>query len=81
MSCEVCPSPEGRDVSKVVGARNLSECGGKNLFSTNKSNPKTNQTQNVIMLIIYLFIMLVASLKHTFKLFVKLQNIGSYCEI
>ncbi|KAM3626281.1 uncharacterized protein V6R79_026165 [Siganus canaliculatus] len=29
MSCEVCPGPEGRDVSKVVGARNLSECGGQ----------------------------------------------------
>uniref|UniRef100_A0A8C6KPT3 Signal peptide, CUB and EGF-like domain-containing protein 2 n=1 Tax=Nothobranchius furzeri TaxID=105023 RepID=A0A8C6KPT3_NOTFU len=29
MSCEVCPTPEGREVSKVVGARNLSECGGQ----------------------------------------------------
>ncbi|XP_068170981.1 signal peptide, CUB and EGF-like domain-containing protein 2 isoform X3 [Antennarius striatus] len=29
MSCEVCPGPEGRDVSKVVGARNTSECGGQ----------------------------------------------------
>uniref|UniRef100_A0A8C2X9P8 Signal peptide, CUB domain, EGF-like 2 n=1 Tax=Cyclopterus lumpus TaxID=8103 RepID=A0A8C2X9P8_CYCLU len=29
MSCEVCPGPEGRDVSKVVGARNMSECGGQ----------------------------------------------------
>uniref|UniRef100_A0A8C9ZUQ8 Signal peptide, CUB domain, EGF-like 2 n=1 Tax=Sander lucioperca TaxID=283035 RepID=A0A8C9ZUQ8_SANLU len=29
MSCEVCPRPEGREVSKVVGARNLSECGGQ----------------------------------------------------
>ena len=29
MSCEVCPGPEGREVSKVVGARNMSECGGK----------------------------------------------------
>ncbi|XP_029284475.1 signal peptide, CUB and EGF-like domain-containing protein 2 isoform X4 [Cottoperca gobio] len=29
MSCEVCPGPEGREVSKVVGARNLSECGGQ----------------------------------------------------
>lgn len=29
MSCEVCPRPEGREVSKVVGARNMSECGGK----------------------------------------------------
>ncbi|XP_030271270.1 signal peptide, CUB and EGF-like domain-containing protein 2 isoform X8 [Sparus aurata] len=28
-SCEVCPAPEGRDVSKVVGARNMSECGGQ----------------------------------------------------
>ncbi|XP_059205276.1 signal peptide, CUB and EGF-like domain-containing protein 2 isoform X4 [Centropristis striata] len=28
-SCEVCPGPEGRDVSKVVGARNMSECGGQ----------------------------------------------------
>ncbi|XP_041847221.1 signal peptide, CUB and EGF-like domain-containing protein 2 isoform X3 [Melanotaenia boesemani] len=29
MSCEVCPTPEGREVSKVVGARKLSECGGQ----------------------------------------------------
>ncbi|XP_029986881.1 signal peptide, CUB and EGF-like domain-containing protein 2 isoform X5 [Sphaeramia orbicularis] len=29
MSCEVCPGPEGREISKVVGARNLSECGGQ----------------------------------------------------
>nr|XP_040060525.1 signal peptide, CUB and EGF-like domain-containing protein 2 isoform X5 [Gasterosteus aculeatus aculeatus] len=29
MSCEVCPGPEGRDVSKVVGARNMSECEGQ----------------------------------------------------
>ncbi|XP_041651136.1 signal peptide, CUB and EGF-like domain-containing protein 2 isoform X8 [Cheilinus undulatus] len=29
LSCEVCPGPEGRDVSKVVGARNMSECGGQ----------------------------------------------------
>lgn len=29
MSCEVCPGPEGREVSKVVGARNMSECGGE----------------------------------------------------
>ncbi|CAJ1049669.1 signal peptide%2C CUB and EGF-like domain-containing protein 2 isoform X9 [Xyrichtys novacula] len=29
MSCEVCPGPEGRDVPKVVGARNMSECGGQ----------------------------------------------------
>lgn len=29
MSCEICPGPEGREVSKVVGARNMSECGGK----------------------------------------------------
>ncbi|XP_019213924.1 signal peptide, CUB and EGF-like domain-containing protein 2 isoform X3 [Oreochromis niloticus] len=29
MSCEVCPTPEGREVSKVVGARNISECGGQ----------------------------------------------------
>ncbi|XP_038557584.1 signal peptide, CUB and EGF-like domain-containing protein 2 isoform X5 [Micropterus salmoides] len=29
MSCEVCPRPEGREVSKVVGARNMSECGGQ----------------------------------------------------
>ncbi|XP_058486117.1 signal peptide, CUB and EGF-like domain-containing protein 2 isoform X4 [Solea solea] len=28
-SCEVCPGPEGRDVSKTVGARNMSECGGQ----------------------------------------------------
>ncbi|KAG8001567.1 DENN domain-containing protein 5A [Nibea albiflora] len=27
MSCETCPGPEGREVSKVVGARNMSECG------------------------------------------------------
>lgn len=31
MFCEVCPGPEGREVSKVVGARNMSECGGENL--------------------------------------------------
>ncbi|XP_071345427.1 signal peptide, CUB and EGF-like domain-containing protein 2 isoform X5 [Trachinotus anak] len=29
MSCEVCPGPEGREVSRVVGARNMSECGGQ----------------------------------------------------
>uniref|UniRef100_A0AAV2LN63 Signal peptide, CUB and EGF-like domain-containing protein 2 n=1 Tax=Knipowitschia caucasica TaxID=637954 RepID=A0AAV2LN63_KNICA len=29
MSCDVCPAPEGREISKVVGARNLSECGGQ----------------------------------------------------
>uniref|UniRef100_A0A3P9QIY2 Signal peptide, CUB domain, EGF-like 2 n=1 Tax=Poecilia reticulata TaxID=8081 RepID=A0A3P9QIY2_POERE len=29
MSCEVCPSPEGREVAKVIGARNMSECGGQ----------------------------------------------------
>ncbi|XP_061598844.1 signal peptide, CUB and EGF-like domain-containing protein 2 isoform X4 [Cololabis saira] len=29
MSCQVCPSPEEREVSKVVGARNMSECGGQ----------------------------------------------------
>lgn len=29
MSCEVCPGPDGREISKVVGARNLSECGGQ----------------------------------------------------
>ncbi|XP_037103788.1 signal peptide, CUB and EGF-like domain-containing protein 2 isoform X5 [Syngnathus acus] len=29
MSCEVCPAPEGRDVAKVAGARNISECGGQ----------------------------------------------------
>ncbi|KAM9764661.1 signal peptide, CUB and EGF-like domain-containing protein 2 isoform 5-T5 [Menidia menidia] len=29
MSCEACPTPEGREVSKVVGARNMSECGGQ----------------------------------------------------
>ncbi|XP_076011770.1 signal peptide, CUB and EGF-like domain-containing protein 2 isoform X3 [Genypterus blacodes] len=29
MSCELCPTPDGRDVSKVVGARNISECGGQ----------------------------------------------------
>ncbi|XP_057703486.1 signal peptide, CUB and EGF-like domain-containing protein 2 isoform X4 [Corythoichthys intestinalis] len=29
MSCEVCPAPEGRDVAKVAGARNVSECGGQ----------------------------------------------------
>ncbi|XP_075878317.1 signal peptide, CUB and EGF-like domain-containing protein 2 isoform X4 [Nelusetta ayraudi] len=28
MSCELCPGPEGREVPKVVGARNMSECGG-----------------------------------------------------
>lgn len=34
MSCEVCPGPEGREVSKVVGARNMSECGGKTVRSS-----------------------------------------------
>ncbi|XP_061819959.1 signal peptide, CUB and EGF-like domain-containing protein 2 isoform X5 [Nerophis lumbriciformis] len=29
MTCEVCPGPEGREVAKVAGARNLSECGGQ----------------------------------------------------
>lgn len=29
MFCEPCPGPEGREVSKVVGARNMSECGGE----------------------------------------------------
>ncbi|XP_078800577.1 signal peptide, CUB and EGF-like domain-containing protein 2 isoform X3 [Oryzias latipes] len=29
MSCEQCPAPEGREASGVVGARNLSECGGQ----------------------------------------------------
>ncbi|KAM4596513.1 signal peptide, CUB and EGF-like domain-containing protein 2 isoform 1-T1 [Fundulus diaphanus] len=29
MSCEACPTPEEREVPKVVGARNLSECGGQ----------------------------------------------------
>ncbi|XP_029000256.1 signal peptide, CUB and EGF-like domain-containing protein 2 isoform X6 [Betta splendens] len=29
MSCEICPGPEGREISKVVGARNMSECGGQ----------------------------------------------------
>ncbi|XP_061526927.1 signal peptide, CUB and EGF-like domain-containing protein 2 isoform X8 [Phycodurus eques] len=29
MSCEVCPAPAGRDVAKVAGARNISECGGQ----------------------------------------------------
>ncbi|XP_077374524.1 signal peptide, CUB and EGF-like domain-containing protein 2 isoform X7 [Festucalex cinctus] len=29
MSCETCPTPEGRDVAKVAGARNVSECGGQ----------------------------------------------------
>ncbi|XP_054626797.1 signal peptide, CUB and EGF-like domain-containing protein 2 isoform X5 [Dunckerocampus dactyliophorus] len=29
MSCEVCPGPEGREVTKVAGARNISECGGQ----------------------------------------------------
>ncbi|XP_019742208.1 signal peptide, CUB and EGF-like domain-containing protein 2 isoform X4 [Hippocampus comes] len=29
MSCEVCPTPEGKDVAKVAGARNVSECGGQ----------------------------------------------------
>ncbi|XP_034434320.1 signal peptide, CUB and EGF-like domain-containing protein 2 isoform X4 [Hippoglossus hippoglossus] len=28
-SCEVCPGPEGREVLKVAGARNMSECGGQ----------------------------------------------------
>ncbi|XP_077419237.1 signal peptide, CUB and EGF-like domain-containing protein 2 isoform X7 [Vanacampus margaritifer] len=28
-SCEACPTPEGRDVAKVAGARNVSECGGQ----------------------------------------------------
>ncbi|XP_024911517.1 signal peptide, CUB and EGF-like domain-containing protein 2 isoform X4 [Cynoglossus semilaevis] len=29
MSCEVCPGAEGRELSKTVGARNMSECGGQ----------------------------------------------------
>lgn len=29
MFCEICPGPEGREVSKVIGARNMSECGGE----------------------------------------------------
>lgn len=29
MSCVVCPGREGRQVSKVEGARNMSECEGK----------------------------------------------------
>lgn len=29
MSCEQCPAPEGHEASGVVGARNLSECGGE----------------------------------------------------
>ena len=32
-SCEVCPRPEGRELSKVVGAGNLSECGGETIES------------------------------------------------
>ncbi|XP_063738154.1 signal peptide, CUB and EGF-like domain-containing protein 2 isoform X4 [Eleginops maclovinus] len=28
-SCEVCPRPEGREVSKMVGAQNMSQCGGQ----------------------------------------------------
>lgn len=37
MSCDVCPGPEAREISKVVGARNMSECGGKTACLTNKS--------------------------------------------
>ena len=29
MACELCPGPEGKADSKVVGARNISECGGR----------------------------------------------------
>uniref|UniRef100_A0A3B5Q2U3 Signal peptide, CUB domain, EGF-like 2 n=1 Tax=Xiphophorus maculatus TaxID=8083 RepID=A0A3B5Q2U3_XIPMA len=29
MSCEICPTPDGREVTKVIGARNMSECGGQ----------------------------------------------------
>lgn len=29
MSCELCPGPQGKADSKVVGARNISECGGQ----------------------------------------------------
>ncbi|XP_030233504.1 signal peptide, CUB and EGF-like domain-containing protein 2 isoform X2 [Gadus morhua] len=29
MACELCPGPEGKADSKVVGARNISECGGQ----------------------------------------------------
>uniref|UniRef100_A0A3B5M4I3 Signal peptide, CUB domain, EGF-like 2 n=1 Tax=Xiphophorus couchianus TaxID=32473 RepID=A0A3B5M4I3_9TELE len=29
MSCEICPTPDGREVAKVIGARNMSECGGQ----------------------------------------------------
>lgn len=35
MSCEICPTPDGREVAKVIGARNMSECGGEMQFSTN----------------------------------------------
>ncbi|MEQ2251397.1 Signal peptide, CUB and EGF-like domain-containing protein 2 [Ilyodon furcidens] len=38
MSCEACPRPEGKEVAKVVGARNMSECGeGKLNFKYKKS--------------------------------------------
>lgn len=39
MSCEVCPGPEGREVSRAVGARNMSECGGK----TDESSVETHK--------------------------------------
>ena len=29
MSCELCPGPEVHGGTKTVGARNISECGGK----------------------------------------------------
>lgn len=43
MSCEVCPRPEGREVSKVVGARNISECGGKTTFTRTDLKIKNGQ--------------------------------------
>uniref|UniRef100_A0A674MIQ3 Signal peptide, CUB domain, EGF-like 2 n=1 Tax=Takifugu rubripes TaxID=31033 RepID=A0A674MIQ3_TAKRU len=42
MSCEVCPGPEGREVSKVVGARNMSECGGETRECETKGKKVTN---------------------------------------
>ncbi|XP_026175642.1 signal peptide, CUB and EGF-like domain-containing protein 2 isoform X4 [Mastacembelus armatus] len=29
ISCEACPGPEGKQVSRVVGAQNMSQCGGQ----------------------------------------------------
>lgn len=56
MSCEVCPTPEGREVAKVVGARNMSECGGEMQFSANSS---TKQIKTLTLLSLFQLLCLV----------------------